>query len=408
MNQLLVMCGLQGSGKSHFAREYKKEYSWMNCVILSSDEIRKEFPNYDNEKVFKKLYDRMNKAFKDSNRDEDTLVIIDATNTTIKSRKKLLDSIENKEDVYKRCMIINTPYEICLERVRERNKKPDSHYVPEDVLEKYYRSFEIPFKEEGWNEVELAYYTFPKHSEKYLSDLWSRARYFNQHNKHHTQLLGQHLESVYNYLNKNINMCKDSLLMAGKYHDIGKLFTQKYKDGDPNAHYYDHANVGAYNLLCFACMTGNWAGFDVNKTLDWLFYINYHMKMHDIKTDKLRSKWELIFGSKKFNDLENLYKADCYRPEEPKNEDDDTPKANKKYDNIIEQMKCDTRTYASDLDLYEHTLKTRLWHCEPIRASQPLYYAPSTNGTDDIQPIDLLPVTEIRRGGLITDEDLPF
>ena len=52
-NSLIVMVGIQGSGKSTKAKELSVLY---NAVILSSDEIRKTNPSWDNNKVFEYLY----------------------------------------------------------------------------------------------------------------------------------------------------------------------------------------------------------------------------------------------------------------------------------------------------------------------------------------------------------------
>ena len=52
------MVGLQGSGKSTKAKEIAKS---LDAVVLSSDEIRKTNPSWDNNKVFVYLYDQMNK-----------------------------------------------------------------------------------------------------------------------------------------------------------------------------------------------------------------------------------------------------------------------------------------------------------------------------------------------------------
>ena len=150
---LYVMCGLQCSGKSTKAKELKKmldEYgdSDYKTVILSSDEIRKEHPEIanDNNKVFSKLYADMNYFLRFGDN-----VIIDATNITNKSRRQIFSNL--REDCVKCCWIMNTNYDVCLERLRERNKQEDSHKVPEDVLYKYYKSFEVPFYEEGWDNI---------------------------------------------------------------------------------------------------------------------------------------------------------------------------------------------------------------------------------------------------------------
>ena len=304
---LTVLCGLQCSGKSTWGKSTVK---YDNRVVISSDEIRKEFPAYDNQKIFELLYKRMNDYL-----NEGKNVVIDATNITIKSRAQIFNNL--KVNCYKDIIIFNIPYEICLERLKIRNKDENSHKVPEEVLRKYYESFEIPFYEEGWDYIGF-YNTIPyEDSKTYLTALDLQMEIFNQNNMHHTQLLGKHCKTV---AKKIQEYSKDSnLINVGLYHDVGKLFTQTYKENDPNAHYYNHANVGTYELMCNAGIFDCHNEYDKKLTLDWLFYINYHMHMFNIKTEKAERKWRKIFGDTKFENLQIINKADKYRPE---NEED--------------------------------------------------------------------------------------
>lgn len=297
---LTVMCGLQGSGKSTFAHKLSPEVE-----VVSSDEIRKEFPDIKNDTVFKILYERVNKFLADGKN-----VVIDATNTTIKARKQIFLNV--KQPCFKVCMVINTPYDVCIERVRQRNKDSKSHYVPEEVVLMYRKSFEIPFYEEGWDLIGTYNQINRYESIIYLDDLLKKADGFDQHNKHHTQDLGLHMKSTEIKAKK---LKVDPIVAeAAKYHDIGKLFTQTFGE-DGQGHYYNHANVGAYDLLCnsglyyFDRDNGNWV-YDYHHTLEWLFYINYHMHMYNLKTDKAIKKWKDIFGEEKFNQLKLLNQAD--------------------------------------------------------------------------------------------------
>lgn len=116
MPTVIVMCGLQGSGKSTKARYLKEEMG--NCEIVSSDAIRKEFDNnITNDKVFKIYYARAREFLKAG-----TNVILDATNITIKSRKQIFEQLKGI-DCTKECYVMNVPYEQCLKNLDERNKK---------------------------------------------------------------------------------------------------------------------------------------------------------------------------------------------------------------------------------------------------------------------------------------------
>ena len=305
---LIVMCGIQGSGKSTIAEELSVKYG---LIKISSDAMRKEFPDADNDFIFRRVYSQINLAL-----NQGLSVILDATNITINSRKQIFLNV--KEPCVKICYIVNTPYETCLKRVIERNKDKESHFVPEDIVKKYLHSFEIPFYEEGWDKIVLHNVISHNESIENFNSMMKSTIGFNQHNKHHTQSLDEHLNSVGMQLYDK----GDVLHEAGLLHDIGKLDTQFYKEGDPNAHYYNHANVGAYKVLCNYT---SWSMIEqigediaeIDKTLDIIFYINYHMHMYNIKTEKAEKKWRAIFGETKFNNLKLINDADkCNHSEE--------------------------------------------------------------------------------------------
>ncbi|WP_300924555.1 AAA family ATPase [uncultured Clostridium sp.] len=309
--QLIVMCGLQSSGKSYQAKvlklELEKGDNKQKTVILSSDEIRKENPGLANDKIFSKLYSDMNYWLRHGDN-----VIIDATNITIKSRKHIFTSLQ--VDCYKICYIMNTLVATCIERVKERNKDSNEHFVPLEVIDKYHKSFEIPFYEEGWDEIKLHNIPEANKTESMMNMLLCMADGFDQCNKHHTQDLLQHMlntESAYADL---ITKCdvRHIVRIAAKYHDVGKLFTQTFGE-DGQAHYYNHANIGAYYLMCIIAMYyGIYSAveYDPESTLEFLFYINYHMHMYNLKTEKSVNKWKNIFGEFKFNQLKLLNECD--------------------------------------------------------------------------------------------------
>lgn len=298
---LIVMCGLQASGKSTKAEELAE---LIDATILSSDDIREKHKDWNNNTVFESLYSDMNSYLKEGKN-----VILDATNVTIKSRRQIFLNL--KQDCIKVCYILNTPFLTCLNRLNLRNEHTPDHIIPTEALIRYYHSFEIPFYEEGWDEIVIEYEPSAKQSKNFLSRCLDESKDFDQKNKHHTQNLGDHL----NFVEQKLKKLKASKLMirAGKYHDIGKLFTQTYGE-DGNCHYYNHDSVGAYLLLCEAGIYRKKI-YKVKDTLRWLFYINYHMKLHNVITDKSEKKWMNIFGKDLYTELRLFEKADKSRPE---------------------------------------------------------------------------------------------
>ena len=120
---LTLICGLPNSGKTTYANENYEyvihyddvphitlEEHHRNCIqeILDSDE-----KDICVEGVYDKKYRRM--------------ALIEAC----------------KEQDKKVCVWINTPYEVCLSRKSK----------PRFIVEKFYRSFEPPTEDEGWDEI---------------------------------------------------------------------------------------------------------------------------------------------------------------------------------------------------------------------------------------------------------------
>ena len=291
MSKLIVMCGLQCSGKSTKAKELKEKIG--NCEIVSSDSIRKEFNNnVSNDKVFNIYYDRARQYLKTGKN-----VILDATNITMKSRRQIFEKLKNF-DCEKECYIMNTPINICVERLIERNKHADEHQeVPVEILFKYQKSFEMPFYREGWDSILIDNIeSFSTSQYELTIDAMNE---FDQKNKHHKYNLGKHCRLLEEYI-KLHNFPKST----GVFHDIGKMFTQTI-DEEGQAHYYQHHNVGAYFVLSHTFLVA-----DKKRLLELLFYVNYHMMPFNWETEKTEQKWEERFGRDEFLMLKLLNKGD--------------------------------------------------------------------------------------------------
>lgn len=141
---VFVMCGLSASGKSSYAKELSKEY---NAVILSSDDIRKSLLGdvadmTGNGLVFDTMHRAMIHLLK-QNRN----VILDATHLTIKDRKKVLTQLK-PFDVKKSIVVVLKDFEKCkIDNIYRVNA------VPNLVLDKQIRRFQIPSRNEGWDNL---------------------------------------------------------------------------------------------------------------------------------------------------------------------------------------------------------------------------------------------------------------
>ena len=131
-----MMIGLAGSGKSYHAKELAEEY---DATVFSSDALREKMfgdvnHQADNDVLFKELHKRIRECLASGKS-----AIYDACNISYKRRMEFLKSL-NKIPCEKIAVLMATPYEVCLERNAQRERK-----VPEYVVKRMYMSFNVPF-----------------------------------------------------------------------------------------------------------------------------------------------------------------------------------------------------------------------------------------------------------------------
>lgn len=272
-----MLVGLPGSGKSTYSRKIAEE-SQFDTVIYSSDAIREELSgDVNNQKINSKVFEVMHERVKKSLLHSHD-VIYDATNINSKRRRNFLKQLSNI-DCTKRVVIIATPYEVCLEQNQHRKR-----VVPEEVIEKMYRNFEIPFWHEGWDDIQI-FYPYEEYQWCYetVEDFIYQTIDFDQDNSHHKETLGKHCLDVHNYIKYTLNKRTSDtpnnkeLLIAALLHDCGKPFTKTFENKkgitSTEAHYYEHEKVGCYNSLFY----------NIDEDVDKLYVaalIQYHMIMH--------------------------------------------------------------------------------------------------------------------------------
>lgn len=142
---IIVMVGPAGSGKSTRAAEYSK---WYNAVVVSSDAIREELfgsaaVQKSNDLVFKIVFDRIEQALKEGKN-----VVFDATNIYKKDRIAFLKHFKPLHNGFIVAAVMNTP----IEETKKRNQSRE-RVVPEEVIDRQFKRFSVPTKEEGWDEI---------------------------------------------------------------------------------------------------------------------------------------------------------------------------------------------------------------------------------------------------------------
>lgn len=275
--KLIILCGIPGSGKSTYAKDYVERNG--NTVHLSSDAIRKELYGDENiqgnpGEVFALMQKR---AVESLNNGSD--VLYDATNITRKDRSGIIGVCPKFAKI--ECHIIWASIESCIERDTERERT-----VGKEVIDRMLKRFQAPYYDEGLDVIHIIPpYNFNQTSyhNKCFEDMKTP-----HDNPHHTLGISEHCVEAAKYIlelyPKMINM-----IAAAEMHDIGKPYVKAFIDAKGNscdtAHYYQHQSVGAW--MSYGCAWGN-------PYVAWL--ISTHM--------------EPFFNSKYYNNLPSFLKQD--------------------------------------------------------------------------------------------------
>jgi len=134
---LLILCGLPGSGKSTYC-----QHSNSNFIRLSSDDYIEKVAR-DQGKTYNEVFsyairdaDRDFKQKLDYYADTEYNIIIDRTNLTVKTRRKIINKFKNHQ---KMIVFFNVP----LNTIKERNIRPGKIFS-EEMLDDMYSRLEIP------------------------------------------------------------------------------------------------------------------------------------------------------------------------------------------------------------------------------------------------------------------------
>ncbi|SDM87651.1 AAA family ATPase [Sediminibacillus halophilus] len=257
-----LMAGIPGSGKSFFA---KKLAASEQAVYISSDEIRENWygdasVQGDNSRLFEDIRRRI-RNYLAGGMD----VVFDATNL---SRRKRIHFTRNDVRGFPVVAhVLCTPFSACLARNQQRERKVD-----EQILERMYKQFELPFSEEGFCRV--AYYApdlsfdpvLKQDIKRIMGEAFSYQDFFQVLNHlpgfpeiyelshdsklHHLSVSRHsyfiHQEVVEQYHGPD----KEKLLWLSMLHDIGKGFCKSFLNfkgaKQKYARFDGHENVSAY------------------------------------------------------------------------------------------------------------------------------------------------------------------
>lgn len=297
MAKFFMMIGLVGSGKSEQAKKLAAKY---DAEIFSSDALREEMfgdvnHQTNNDVLFKELHKRIRGCLTYGKS-----AIYDACNISYKRRMEFLKSL-NKIPCEKIAVLMATPYEVCLERNAQRERK-----VPEYVIKRMYMNFNVPFWYEGWDDIDIVYSECAEGSYGSVCDWVESVMNYDQHNSHHTLTLGEHCVKAFMHVyGTPVNFWE--ITSAALIHDCGKPKCATYinsKGEQTNeCHYYNHQFCGSFDSLFFS-------GIDRHLYVAQL--IQWHMRPYLAweQSDKAMQKDRKLLGEPLFNDICLLHAAD--------------------------------------------------------------------------------------------------
>lgn len=314
MVHFYMMFGLPGSGKSYYANNLSS-IEHRDIEVVSSDAIRKELFGDENDQehnneVFNEVHNRIYHAIKDG-RD----VCYDATNLSRKRRKAFLKSLDQIKEVtlIKHCIVIATHYDICREQNESRER-----IVPSEVILRMYKNLTFPRLDEGWDFIRVI------GARNIVSNIDTGYYYhqcigFNQDNPHHNLTLDEHLKKCQQGVIDVAGATSDfdTLTQAALLHDIGKPVCKTYTNFngtvDDHAHYYNHAEVGAYMVACCYSTGKELIQSRVSPfsspEFRTILLIQWHMEFFNTNYDVLK-KVDDLYGRGFANDLRILHNAD--------------------------------------------------------------------------------------------------
>lgn len=270
-----MMIGLSGSGKSTASEQLKKltvEEENKKVIILSSDDLREELFNDVNEQskneiLFNEMNRRTIKILK-----EGVSVIYDATNLQSKKRVHLLKQLP--KEVKKHCIILCVPFEKCIERQDKRERK-----VPSEIIIKQMKSFQVPCYGEGWDDIDFMFYSLYSTDLELLID---KAKLIKQKSPYHKLTIGDHcIAAATKYLfDIGAEKIDKNIFEALYYHDLGKIYTKKYKSEKNRDTFYSHENVSTYLFLSHPPKHLQ----SISEIYEIAILIQYHMKKLTDKT----------------------------------------------------------------------------------------------------------------------------
>lgn len=144
-----IMIGLQGSGKSFYAKQLSQE---TGAQIICPDELRntahRTTGSWQEEEIWKEVEESI-LAWLDYTRSS---IILDATNLYLWHRKPLIKMATDRH-IPIVAVYMNTSPEICIARHLARITDPAHQGLTAEVIQSRYECFDLPNLNEGFSKI---------------------------------------------------------------------------------------------------------------------------------------------------------------------------------------------------------------------------------------------------------------
>lgn len=301
MNKFVMYVGLPGSGKTEQARRDQIIYTEAGFIVvhLSSDDIREElYGSAEAQDAPHKIFELMLRRARAALKEDNTIVLYDATNLSSKRRMNVLKQLRQScPDLECNVKIVLATLENCVYRNFKRER-----VVPFSVIMKMLKQFQCPHDFEGWDYINLVYTDWDEYID--LMTYADAARGFDQQCPSHLEDLWEHIEMTLEEYRKQFMRpyytpnVAPIIQWALLYHDFGKLYTQTpknskgeeklFKRGDiylPQMHYYGHDCASSYLWLISGSAHSLLERDRKDDVIEIANIIQYHMEI--IKRDNI-------------------------------------------------------------------------------------------------------------------------
>lgn len=149
---MIMLIGVPGSGKSTWRNEFIDHFGMDQYSVISTDDYI-DYAAKQQSKTYSEVFEDTIKAAENSmnitlkfNTSLGRSLIVDRTNTSVKSRKKILDQIP--EIYYKMALFFETPEDLDYRLSRRLGK-----HIPNNIMESMIKNLTPPSYDEGFDMI---------------------------------------------------------------------------------------------------------------------------------------------------------------------------------------------------------------------------------------------------------------